>query len=164
MVADPKDAFAQRLQQALNAMGWLHQRGVNKRIATALGLRSGEAVRKWMVGLSMPSMEHASALAKMLNVSVQWLMTGQGEAKIVESATNAIGEHQDRYHLPITQLPIAALLGELSRRINHASSDCREDAVHLICRFLASHDSNRSRLRALEQLLQPQGDEVNARS
>jgi hypothetical protein len=81
MVASPKEAFAKRLQEALTDRGWdERERGRARYVANICGLKK-ESGRKWLEGMSMPTMEHAIQIAEELGVCVEWLLTGRGPKK-----------------------------------------------------------------------------------
>lgn len=53
----------------------------------ATGLSKG-AVSKWITGTSVPSSEHIPAIANKLQVSTEWLLTGQDSNKYKDSQVN----------------------------------------------------------------------------
>lgn len=46
-------------------------------LATAIGLKSAEAIRQWESGDTSPTKKNLDPLAKTLKVSREWLLTGQ---------------------------------------------------------------------------------------
>lgn len=84
MVANSKEDFADRLNQAcLNADPSIpdgHGRRAELRrrvMAAGLPKVSGEAVRKWLSGESIPSMDNIRFIALALRVNSEWLLTGR---------------------------------------------------------------------------------------
>lgn len=92
MVANSsKDDFAARLNTACDnaspviTSGRGRRAELRRRVAN-YGLDvSGESVRKWLCGESIPSMDNVRYLAKALSVHAEWLLTGRGQA-FVETA------------------------------------------------------------------------------
>lgn len=84
MVANSKEDFADRLNQAcLNADppipdGHGRRAELRRRVmAAGLPKVSGEAVRKWLSGESIPSMDNIRFIALALRVNAEWLLTGR---------------------------------------------------------------------------------------
>ena len=76
---DQNKAFSQRLCQAVAAMGWdesptLVTREFNLRWRGKM--ITVNAVRKWMLGESMPTLDKLQVLADLLGVSADWLRWG----------------------------------------------------------------------------------------
>jgi len=82
MVANTKDDFAKRLNTACgNANPPIPQgRGrtaeLCRRVKTVGLSVSGESVRKWLAGESIPSMDNIRYIARALEVDTEWLLTG----------------------------------------------------------------------------------------
>ena len=83
--ADHHKAFSQRLCEAIAAMGWDESPTL---VAREFNLRwrgkmvTVNAVRKWMLGESMPTLDKLQVLSDLLGVSPDWLRWGvvQGPA------------------------------------------------------------------------------------
>jgi transcriptional regulator with XRE-family HTH domain len=82
MVANTKDDFAKRINLAcLNALPPIPEgRGrtaeLCRRVKKAGLTVSGESVRKWLAGESIPSMDNIRFIARALGVNTEWLLTG----------------------------------------------------------------------------------------
>lgn len=71
-------AFAERLRQAIEEMGY------QVREQTALGELfgvTGQAVKKWLEGTSMPSRDNMAGVASVLAVQRAWLEYGEGDMR-----------------------------------------------------------------------------------
>lgn len=77
-----RSAFSDRLRYAIEADG-----RTKTAIAEAIGVHP-PALSRWLKG-SPPEMTHATKIAKVLNVNVQWLLTGEGEMVEIQAASNA---------------------------------------------------------------------------
>jgi len=84
MVANSKDDFSKRLNQACDEAtppiisGRGRREELRRRLELQQGLKlSGESVRKWLSAESIPSMDNARFLAKLLGVATDWLLTGR---------------------------------------------------------------------------------------
>jgi transcriptional regulator with XRE-family HTH domain len=83
--ADHHKAFSQRLCESVAAMGWAESPTL---VAREFNLRwrgkmvTVNAVRKWMLGESMPTLDKMQVLADLLGVSQDWLRWG-----VVQGAT-----------------------------------------------------------------------------
>ena len=71
-----KQAFALRLNKALNDIGWPNRGRVPKLKKFLRDDISLVAIRKWLVGDSMPEMKRMGELSQITGKSVQWLLTG----------------------------------------------------------------------------------------
>jgi len=84
--ADHHKAFSQRLCEAVATMGWDESPTL---VAREFNLRwrgkmvTVNAVRKWMLGASMPTLDKLQVLADLLGVSQEWLRWG-----VVQGSTN----------------------------------------------------------------------------
>lgn len=84
MVANSKEDFANRLNTACSnakppiAEGHGRRAELRRRVMSAgLNKVSGEAVRKWLSGETIPSMDNIRFIALALNVNAEWLLTGR---------------------------------------------------------------------------------------
>ena len=68
--------FGHRLKVAIERRGWAELS--QARLGEKLGRVSGTTVNNWLNGYKLPSTETAVELAKILNVSLDWLLTGRG--------------------------------------------------------------------------------------
>jgi transcriptional regulator with XRE-family HTH domain len=68
--------FAKRLNKALVRVGLLDEAAKKAWLAKRCGI-SGEAARKWLAGLTMPTMARMNGLANDLGVRAPWLMSGE---------------------------------------------------------------------------------------
>jgi transcriptional regulator with XRE-family HTH domain len=73
-----QNAFAGRLKMALEKNGVRLERGTAARIQREIGV-SHVAVKKWLDGQGLPSQKRMMTLARWLNVSYEWLSSGQGK-------------------------------------------------------------------------------------
>jgi SOS-response transcriptional repressor LexA len=71
-----KEAFALRLNQAFNDIGWPMRGRVPKIKSYLRDDISLVAIRKWLVGDSMPEMKRMGELSQITGKTVQWLLTG----------------------------------------------------------------------------------------
>jgi transcriptional regulator with XRE-family HTH domain len=84
---DEKQAFAQRLKQALKRSQKKVTTGTE--LALQFNLRHGndsisqQAAQKWLTGLARPTPDKIETLAEWLNVSVQWLRYGIADERPV---------------------------------------------------------------------------------
>jgi len=98
MTDDPLHAdFARRLSLAMEEEGW-PGRGRKARLHRELG-PSETAVAKWIDGRGLPSMEHAVKLACLLNVCVEWLLTGRGDMRPPPPITDELRRHLENLQL-----------------------------------------------------------------
>ncbi|MBF6025387.1 helix-turn-helix domain-containing protein [Lysobacter niastensis] len=70
-------AFARRLNQALDHVGFTKGRGRTTALACQHDV-SRETSRKWLGGLALPELERIIALATQTGVAIEWLITGRG--------------------------------------------------------------------------------------
>lgn len=78
---DQKRAFAARLNEALDDIGF-PGKGAGRQSALGTKMRvSQKGARKWLEGESMPATTRGMELAKWLNVNFEWLMTARGEKR-----------------------------------------------------------------------------------
>jgi transcriptional regulator with XRE-family HTH domain len=90
-VVTVRESFAERLRQALNEGGY---RQSSQRDLSLLFGVTPQAVRKWMMGDSMPSSTRAPQVAKVLGVRKAWLFDAEPPMR----ATVAALEQSPRYH------------------------------------------------------------------
>lgn len=88
MVADKKNAFAKRLNEAPDAIEFPSGRGRRAALAKKMGV-SGEGARKWLAGDTIPGIENAIELALIAKEEVEYLLTGRRPAKIQPTAIQA---------------------------------------------------------------------------
>lgn len=84
--SDPKSEFARRLNQALDEMQPPAPGDGDGRqlfVAALFGVDQTGA-RKWLRGEGFPAIGRAIQIAKRLNVSFEWLMTGRGEKRVLD--------------------------------------------------------------------------------
>lgn len=82
MENDVKKEFGRRYRQALEASpvaSWS-----DEKIGGAVGL-SKQAAYYWRRGTALPRVEIGIELAKLLDVSFEWLMTGRGPMKLIDN-------------------------------------------------------------------------------
>ena len=75
------ELFSDRLRIALERAGIPRVRGQTQRVADKMGVPH-TAVSKWLSGQQMPDNERIVTLAKWLEVSAEWLMSGRGSPDI----------------------------------------------------------------------------------
>jgi len=133
---DQNKAFSQRLCQAVAAMGWDESPTL---VAREFNLRwrgkmiTVNAVRKWMLGESMPTLDKLQVLADLLGVSADWLRwgvvqtlsAGEGQALYVkqtrpdgssiQSLTQDVRLLTDS-HLKLVQALVSAMLVEQKQK------------------------------------------------
>ena len=89
---DARVAFARRLNQALDANGYpLKGQGRQTAVAKRFDV-SQKGARKWLEAESIPEMKRLPAIASVLGVTVEWLLSGQGEAPGLVRAVGAMRE------------------------------------------------------------------------
>lgn len=69
--------FSDRLSQALKQSG-IPERGSQVWLAQAMGVSQTNA-RKWLKGLALPEIQKIVALAKLLGIRLEWLISGSGD-------------------------------------------------------------------------------------
>lgn len=93
------------LRTAMELSGNLRQ--VN--LARAMGLRAS-SVSLWLSGRNRPDVENLSKLARILDVSFEWLATGRGPMRY---ESTSVGEQQTPSTLTAEQLELLALFSRL---------------------------------------------------
>lgn len=105
MVANSKNDFAIRLNQACSDASPTIPEGRGRRAelrrrVAAVGLDvSGESVRKWLSGESIPSMDNIRYIAIALAKEADWLLTGRDSTYAPQAAPN-VQEERAPYRLP----------------------------------------------------------------
>lgn len=69
------EEFSKNLNRALDQMGW-PQRGRIASLGRAMGGLAPASVRKWLNGEGLPEVKRLGELSRLVNQSVQWLLTG----------------------------------------------------------------------------------------
>ncbi|MFM5296563.1 hypothetical protein ACEUAI_20250 [Aeromonas veronii] len=69
------EEFSKNLNLALDQLGW-PQRGRITTLARAMGGLAPASVRKWLNGEGLPEVKRLGELSRLVNQSVQWLLTG----------------------------------------------------------------------------------------
>jgi transcriptional regulator with XRE-family HTH domain len=86
-----RQAFAQRLARALSELGF---NGSEQKALGELFSVSGQAVRKWLSGETLPSNARMPHIASKLGVRRAWLMDGEGPMRDIEaSVSEETGEY-----------------------------------------------------------------------
>jgi phage repressor protein C with HTH and peptisase S24 domain len=71
---DESSGFQSRLKKVVESFG------SNSALARSIG-SSETAIRKWVNGISEPKQSSIVAIARTANISLEWLMTGEGQMK-----------------------------------------------------------------------------------
>lgn len=134
--ADQHKAFSQRLCEAVVAMGWSQSPTL---VARELNLRwrgkmvTVNAVRKWMLGQSMPTLDKLQVLADLLGVSPDWLRwgvvqgpaTNEGQPLFIKQTRPDVSSVQSlmqdvrlltEIHLKLVQALVSAMLLEQKQK------------------------------------------------
>ncbi len=83
---DIKQQFADRLNDALETSGLgVPPKGEGRQtfVARMFGV-SQKGARKWLEAEGFPTLETAIQIARKLNISLEWLMTGRGPKRIMD--------------------------------------------------------------------------------
>src|SRR5690349_18225140 len=80
-----QDEFPARLRQAIAAFGSVTS------LAHAIG-RSDGAVRKWLRGVSEPSVSDLRAICLSTGVDIDWLVTGRGDSGLAFKGVREISK------------------------------------------------------------------------
>ena len=86
-----RQAFSQRLKLALSELGY---NGSEQKALGALFGISGQAVRKWLSGETLPSNARVPHIAEKLGVRRAWLMDGEGPMRDIDAS---VGEESGEY-------------------------------------------------------------------
>ncbi|MTI13805.1 LexA family protein [Sansalvadorimonas verongulae] len=99
---EEKRDFAKRLNKALDDINF-PKKGKGRQIVLAelFGVTQ-HAARKWLVGDSMPSTKRLPDLAKKLNVSTEWLLSGKDRTPSEQSKTTVLYTRDGSAH----QIPV----------------------------------------------------------
>jgi transcriptional regulator with XRE-family HTH domain len=84
-----KTGFAERLNEVCSDMELPVERGRQSALAAVFKV-TPNAARKWLLGLGMPELDVAIAIAKWGNVNVEWLLSGRGPKRGNLVATKAL--------------------------------------------------------------------------
>lgn len=76
-MATATEAFAGRLHEALDSVGFAKGRMRTGKLATMYNV-SRETARKWLSGLALPELERMITIANDFHVALEWLATGRG--------------------------------------------------------------------------------------
>lgn len=117
-------AFAQRLQRAIDEMGY------KVREQTALGELfgvSGQAVRKWLDGTTMPGRDKMADVAAVLAVQRAWLEYGEGQMRPQHAIGETQGPEYGRETIELKEGEISVLLA--MRRLDEDDRDAVERIV-----------------------------------
>jgi transcriptional regulator with XRE-family HTH domain len=93
-LADEKQGFSRRLKEAMRR-AQIGSRGATY-LAREFNLRyhgdpvTAQAVRKWLTGTALPSQDKIRALARWLEVSVQWLRFGDVDRREERAAGHVL--------------------------------------------------------------------------
>lgn len=85
-----KRLFAARLNEALDTSGLEvppKGKGRQEFVRRMFGV-SQKGARKWLEAEGFPTLEKAVEIAKRLSVSIEWLLTGRGDKRIMQHAPN----------------------------------------------------------------------------
>jgi hypothetical protein len=75
---DRKAAFSDRLNEALDAIGY-PEKGKGRQVSLGKDMdTSQKGARKWLEGEAIPSMDHVIGLAMLTHVHTEWLLSGRG--------------------------------------------------------------------------------------
>ena len=77
-----KALFSERFRQALSASRYADYS--NEKFGGVLGVTK-QAISQWKRGDAIPGIATAIELAKALDVSIDWLLTGRGPMRVIES-------------------------------------------------------------------------------
>lgn len=88
-MSDTKHNFSERLNQAIDESGLdIPPKGENRqKIAGKLFGVGQSAVRKWLEGEGLPKYERSIEMAKKLKVSLEWLMSGRGDKRMITESS-----------------------------------------------------------------------------
>jgi len=87
------DGFSERFKQALDEAGLgPKSETTQKELGRLFGV-SGQAVKKWLDGDSIPAAERAPVVAKQLGVRRAWLLDNELPMRVLNSAITEDGKH-----------------------------------------------------------------------
>lgn len=89
MSNDVLNNFSKRFNQALDESGLdIPPKGENRQKAVGKLFGVGQtAARKWLEGEGLPKYERSIEIAKTLKVSLEWLMSGRGDKRMVTESS-----------------------------------------------------------------------------
>lgn len=101
MAMDEKQSFSNRLNQLLDETG-VSPKGRGRQIAVGnMFGKNQKSARRWLEGEGFPELALAIRMATFFNVSLEWLLTGRGEKRIMETTSALLAELLDCwYRLP----------------------------------------------------------------
>ena len=108
-LADEKQGFSRRLKEAMRR-AQIGSRGATH-LAREFNLRyhgdpvTAQAVRKWLTGTALPSQDKIRALARWLEVSVQWLRFGDVDRREERAAGHVLKQDAVGYRVDAAWLP-----------------------------------------------------------
>jgi transcriptional regulator with XRE-family HTH domain len=106
-----QDEFPVRLRQAISIFGSVTA------LAKAID-RSDGAVRKWLRGASEPSVSDLRAIATATGVSIQWLITGEGESRLVARGTREMsGTYRSDASSPVDNTLLEGIMETLDEEL-----------------------------------------------
>ena len=110
--------FGDRLAGARDAAG-LGQEDLAKRLGVRLN-----TIRAWEDDVSEPRANRLQMLAGMLNVSIRWLLTGEGDGLDVPSTPGALSEPAqvvlaDLARMRAQMLALSTEMGQMEKRLRH---------------------------------------------
>lgn len=130
---DERRAFAARLNELLDGMGW-PGKGAGRQVLLAQTLQlSQKGVRKWLEGEGFPTFERCVQLARMGDVSIEWLVTGRGPKHLTSQAPApsrrdvAPGTYRARRAVTLKEAVLARLREPESTAGGAASEGARAD-------------------------------------
>jgi transcriptional regulator with XRE-family HTH domain len=92
MLRDEKKEFSKRLHIALESSGasggGRHRPYTQESVGKMFGV-SQKGARKWLKGEGFPKTEQCIAIAKKLDVALEWLMTGKGPMRMTNPGVEA---------------------------------------------------------------------------
>lgn len=103
MDMDEKVSFSKRLNQLLDEIG-VSPKGRGRQIAVGKMFgKNQKSARRWLEGEGFPELALAIRMATLFNVSLEWLLTGRGEKRLMEPTSALLAELLDCwYRLPET--------------------------------------------------------------
>ena len=92
MLRDEKKEFSKRLHIALESSGvnggGRHRPYTQESVGKMFGVGQ-KGARKWLKGEGLPKMEQCIAIARKLDVALEWLMTGRGPMRMTNPGVEA---------------------------------------------------------------------------
>ncbi len=125
--------FAKRLREALNDLGIAHTE--QRRLERLFGV-SGQAARKWVEGLSMPTPARLPQVAEALGVRRAWLQDGDGPMRPTSAVSDECGEWEHSVRLAADEMRLISRYRLLDER--------QKAALEVILSDLAGDPKRRS--------------------